>query len=102
MTIHDAAMTRFAQWWQRNRRSGYATAEALARRGMNDARMWRDVLSNLFWGLPLFWPLLPLLWLRVRLRDNAVKASFLTIGKVPHLQGQIDFWRSRRRLIEYK
>ena len=103
MTVHDAAMTRFAQWWQRNRRSGYATAEALARRGKRNPRMWREVLSNLFWALPIVWPLWPLLWLRVLHKGGAVKASFITIGKVPHLQGQVDFWRRRRsRLIEYK
>lgn len=102
MTVHDAAMTRFSQWWQRNRRSGYATAEALARRGRRNPRMWREVLSNLFWALPFAWPLWPILWLRVWRRSGAVKASFITLGKLPHLQGQIDFWRSRRRLIEYK
>lgn len=102
MTVHDAAMTRFAQWWQRNRRSGYATAEALARRGRRNPHMWREVLSNLVWALPVAWPFWPILWLRVWHKGGAVKASFITLGKLPHLQGQIDFWRSRRRLIEYK
>jgi hypothetical protein len=31
-----------------------------------------------------------------------LQASFITLGKLPHLQGQIDYWRRRRRLIEYK
>jgi glycosyltransferase involved in cell wall biosynthesis len=102
MTVHDAAMTRFGQWWQRNRRSGYATAEALWRRGMRNPRMWRNVLSNLFWALPLAWPLLPVLWLRVCWRRGALEASFITLGKLPHCQGQLDYWRNARRLIEYK
>lgn len=102
MTVHDAAMTRFAQWWQRNRRSGYATAEALSRRGMRDARMWREVVSNVAWAMPLLWPFWPLLWLRVWIRGGAMQASFITLGKLPHFQGQLDYWRSRRRLIEYK
>lgn len=102
MTVHDAAMTRFGQWWQRNRRSGYATAEALRRRGMRDPRMWRQVLSNLFWALPIGWPLLPLLWLRVWSRRGTLEASFITLGKLPHCQGQFDYWRHARRLIEYK
>jgi glycosyltransferase involved in cell wall biosynthesis len=102
MTVHDAAMTRFAQWWQRNRRSGYATAEALRRRGMRNPRMWRQVLSNLFWALPPAWPLLPVLWLRVCWRRGALEASFITLGKLPHCQGQFDYWRQARRLIEYK
>lgn len=102
MTVHDAAMTRFSQWWQRNRRSGYATAEALTLRGRRDARMWRDVLSNLFWAAPPAWPLWPLLWLQVAIRGGPLYATFITLGKLPHAQGQIDYWRSRRRLIEYK
>lgn len=102
MTLHDAAMTRFAQWWQRNRRSGYATAEALSRRGRRNPRLWRAVMSNVVWSLPVAWPLWPLLWLKVCLRGGPLLATFITLGKIPHLQGQVDFWRSRKRLIEYK
>lgn len=102
MTVHDAAMTRFRQWWQRNRRSGYATAEALVRRGGDNPRLWRGVVSNVAWSLPILWPLWPLLWARVCMRDGPLEASFITLGKLPHFQGQIDYWRSRRRLIEYK
>lgn len=102
MTVHDAAMSRFGQWWQRNRRSGYATAEAYARRGDHDRRLARQVVSNVVWALPIAWPLWPLLWLRVWWRRGALQASFVTLGKLPHLQGQVDYWRNRRRLIEYK
>lgn len=102
MTLHDAAMTRFSQWWQRNRRSGYATAEALALRGRAEPRLWRSVISNTVWSVPLLWPLWPALWLNICLRRGPVEASFLTLGKLPHLQGQVDYWRQRRRLIEYK
>jgi GT2 family glycosyltransferase len=100
MTVHDAAMTRFSQWWQRNRRSGYATAEALARRG--NAHLQRQVLSNAAWALPLFWPFWPLLWIRLLLSKGALEATYLTLGKLPHFQGQVDYWRSSRGLIEYK
>lgn len=100
MTLHDAAMTRFAQWWQRNRRSGYATAEALVRRA--DPTLWREVVSNTAWSLPLLWGLWPLLWLRICWRNGPLAASFMTLGKLPHMQGQIDYLRKRRRLIEYK
>lgn len=102
MTIHDAAMTRFGQWWQRCRRSGYATAEAFARRGSHDPRLGRDVISNILWALPILWPLWPVLWLRVYQRGGSLQASFITLGKLPHLQGQIDYWRHHRSLIEYK
>ncbi len=102
MTIHDAAITRIRQWWQRNRRSGYATAQAMAMRGEHERRLRRQVVSNLLWALPLAWPLWPLLWLQVVPRGGPLFATFITLGKLPHAQGQIDYWRSRRRLIEYK
>ena len=102
MTIHDAAMTRFGQWWQRCRRSGYATAEAFARRGSHDPVLGRQVASNIIWALPILWPLWPFLWLRVYIRGGSLQASFITLGKLPHLQGQIDYWRHHRTLIEYK
>ncbi len=102
MTLHDAAMTRFSQWWQRNRRSGYATAEALVRRGKGNLALWRQVASNCAWALPLLWVLWPILWVRICLRHGPLEASFLTLGKLPHMQGQIDYLRKRRRLIEYK
>lgn len=100
MTVHDAAMTRFDQWWQRNRRSGYATAEALFRRA--DPTLWRQVVSNTLWSLPVLWAFWPLLWARICWRSGPLEASFITLGKLPHMQGQIDYLRKRRRLIEYK
>lgn len=102
MTVHDAAMTRFSQWWQRNRRSGYATAEALVRRGTGNLVLWREVASNFAWALPLLWVLWPVLWAKICLHDGPLEASFITLGKLPHMQGQIDYLRKRRRLIEYK
>lgn len=102
MTVHDAAIFRFAQWWQRNRRSGYATAEAYAMRGHANAQLRRQVVSNVVWGLPITWIAWPLLWARVFSRTSLLEAVFITLGKVPHLQGQTDFWRKRKRLIEYK
>jgi glycosyltransferase involved in cell wall biosynthesis len=107
MTLHDADMTRLSQWWQRNVRSGYATAEAYHRRGRQDPELSRKVLSNIFWVLPLAWPLWPLLWLRVCRKTGSLYASHIVSGKLPHLVGQVKFWRNQRRgrageLIEYK
>ncbi|MFD1952569.1 glycosyltransferase [Sphingomonas arantia] len=102
MTRHDAAMTRFGQWWQRNRRSGYAHAQALTMRDGLDTRLLRIVASNIFWSTPVGWPLWPLLWLRLLVRRGALYATYTTIGKLPHLHGQIDYWSRQRRLIEYK
>ncbi|NJR77953.1 glycosyltransferase family 2 protein [Sphingomonas corticis] len=107
MTRHDAAMTRAAQWWQRNRRSGHARAQAWQRRGRDDPRLLRPVVSNLWWALPVAWPLWPWLWWRVFRRTDALFATHIVLGKLPHCAGQIGFWWSRARarttrLIEYK
>lgn len=102
MTIHDAGMTHIGQWWQRNRRSGYAIAEALALRGRGEPNGVRRVASNIFWASPFGWPLWPMLWLALKKRRGALYATYIVIGKIPHLQGQIDYWKRRRSLIEYK
>jgi GT2 family glycosyltransferase len=52
MAVHDAAMTRFGQWWQRQVRSGFAYAAGAARHGRSQERHWvRESRSNWFWGL---------------------------------------------------
>lgn len=107
MTLHDAAMSRATQWWQRSVRSGYATAEAYHRRGKSEPDLRRQVISNLAWSLPVAWPLWPILWLRVNRRKGALYASHIVLGKVPHLVGQARFWWQNWRgqvgtLIEYK
>lgn len=109
MTVHDAAMTRFSQWWARNQRSGYASAEAFFRQGgLQNSSGLRKLVSNAIWSLPPAWPFWPLLWWRVysRHRDCAY-ATFVVLGKLPHLQGQLRYFFDRAlgkkaRLIEYK
>jgi GT2 family glycosyltransferase len=57
MTLHDAAMTRLGQWAKRMMRSGYASAESLARNGgATPAVDRRCVRGALVWvvGFPLF------------------------------------------------
>lgn len=107
MTLHDVAMTTWWQWWQRNRRSGFAGAEAWHRRGGEDPRLIKHVVSNLLWGLPPFWLFWPVLWWRVYRRSGAIYATHIMLGKVPHCIGQIGFWWAslrahKTRLIEYK
>ena len=125
MTLHDAALTRFGQWWQRTRRGGHAFAEGAALHGAPPERHCVPELRRLIlWGvaLPLAtvlgavitpWALLLLLaWpaqmLRLRLRglpwDRAV---FLTLSKLPEAQGALTYlasriMRTRAGLIEYK
>jgi glycosyltransferase involved in cell wall biosynthesis len=51
MTRHDAAMTRFGQWWRRAVRAGHAFAEGAAMHGAPPERhKVRSVQSTLFWG----------------------------------------------------
>jgi len=125
MTLHDAALSRFSQWWKRNRRAGHAYAEGATLHGAPPERHGvRETRSSLIWGpgLPLFvllasfispWFLALLLaWpaqvLRLGIRDKDwVRAFFLTLGKLPEAQGVLDYWRgqlvgARTGLIEYK
>jgi glycosyltransferase involved in cell wall biosynthesis len=130
MTLHDAAMTRFGQWWRRSVRAGHAYAEV----GARHPAMWgRDARSIAAWGIALpaaavlgavptgGWSLAlllayPALWLRVRAgrraggapaRDAALYATSCVAGKLPMAAGAARFWWNRLRgrrggLIEYK
>ncbi|MBK0329341.1 glycosyltransferase [Rhodobacteraceae bacterium F11138] len=126
MTLHDAAMTRFGQWWQRSRRAGYTYAEGAAMYGATPERhKVRELASALAWGLGLPvllvlaavfttpWALLgalvyPLQILRLHRRGlPPTQAIFLLLGKFPETQGALTYaWRrltrKQRRLIEYK
>ena len=125
MTLHDAAMTRFSQWWRRNVRAGHVAAEGLAMHGSGPERYNVDRVSRaLLWGagVPLLaiagsalssWALAILVaWpaqvARLVLRGEPLeRAVFLTLGKLPEAQGvlgyRFDRLRGHRRgLIEYK
>jgi GT2 family glycosyltransferase len=108
MAVHDAAITRFEQWWIRNMRSGHAASQALSRAHLRDERHVREVISNVVWALPAAWPLWPVLWYRVYLRKrDPAYATFIVLGKLPHCAGQLKFWLEHLRgeegeLIEYK
>lgn len=131
MTLHDAAMTRFAQWWNRTKRAGYAFAHGAYLHGAPPVRHWvREVRSACIWGggipllalaLAFISPLAaiavlmiyPLQFARLALRgaDPAnggwKRAGFLILGKFPEFLGVMRFVRfrlarSQSRLIEYK
>lgn len=54
MTFHDAAMTRFGQWWQRAMRGGYAYAQGADIHGRLPERHWVwESRRALLWGLCL-------------------------------------------------
>jgi len=109
MTLHDAAMTRFGQWWKRNVRSGHAYAEGFAMHGAAPENFRRkEVISNYLWALPILWILWPLLWVKIyRSRPNRLYATFVTLSKLPQAIGQLTYvWNrlrgKRTKLIEYK
>lgn len=126
MTLHDAAMTRMSQWWQRARRAGHTYAEGAAIHGKSAERYKvTELRRTLIWaiGLPLAilflvifvspWALvLLILWpvqiMRMYARGAPlVQAIFTTIGKFPEAQGVLGYWYARlsgkrRNLIEYK
>lgn len=125
MTLHDADMHRFGQWWNRARRAGHTYAEGAAMYGRAPERhKLRESRSALVWGAlvpaaaltgALFtpWTLLlflayPVQILRQRLRGTPwIRAAFNTIGKFPEAAGVIGFhWKRalgrNARIIEYK
>jgi GT2 family glycosyltransferase len=131
MTLHDAAMLRFGQWWKRAMRGGHAYAEGAWLHGAPPERHFvAETRRALLWGaaLPLAslalallvhpaWMALllafPLQLLRLAWRERAggaagrERALFLLLARFPEAQGALTFWvnRLRRRragLIEYK
>lgn len=131
MTLHDADMTRFGQWWRRTVRSGHGFAEVggmhpehfLAER----RRVWlyggvapvQLLVGLIFW----LWPLVLAVgmlygfnWLRTlrglqragQPRTQAIHhAAYLTLSKIANMQGMLTYYLRRLRgadmqIIEYK
>ena len=123
MTLHDAAITHFSQWWKRNVRAGHACAEGAAMHGRTTGHCVRETRSNWFWGsilliltLILAWPtrgsslvlLVGYVVLACRIRRGALKrgmsradanlyACFTTIGKFAQAWGQLKYFLGRLR-----
>jgi GT2 family glycosyltransferase len=131
MGYHDAAMTRFSQWWKRAMRTGYAFALGAQLHGSKPDRffVWESARAVLWGiGLPLFivaatvtfpssgWVtilIFPIQFIRqcVRqtgtLRDRSRVAFFHLLGRFPESWGQIKFlgdrlFGRRQNIIEYK
>lgn len=131
MVLHDAALTRFGQWWTRARRGGHAFAEGAALHGAPPERHFvQETRRALLWGLGL--PVVSLLlavlispWamlllglypaqvVRLALRSPArdefrwTRATFLTLAKLPEALGVGTYiwrrlWQRPAELIEYK
>jgi hypothetical protein len=131
MVLHDAAMTRFGQWWRRAVRAGYAFAQGAYLHGAPPERLfvWESRRARL-WGvwLPLVclaagltwgpwgwtvWSIYPMQVLRQtfrntgRLRHRVLLALFQVLARFPEALGQMQFARDRllssqSQLIEYK
>jgi GT2 family glycosyltransferase len=131
MTIHDAAMTRFSQWWRRAVRCGYAFAQGAHLHGAAPERHFvRESRRAWLWGIwlpiaclvaglafgPWGWATLlifPLQALRLAmrnagtLRQRAQVAIFQVLARFPEVVGQMKFLRDRlfqrqTVIIEYK
>lgn len=117
MTIHDADMHRFNQYWQRTIRSGFGYAQVFhkTRASGGDILYQREVGSALFWtvgiGLvatlatlafgPMLLALAPVIWimqlLRLGRRQGSAKAAHMLVGKVAETIGIVRFISSQMR-----
>ena len=131
MTFHDAAITKFRQWWLRMVRSGHAFAQVSHLHGAPPEQFWvwesrrawvwgvlfplASVAAMLWFGWPAIVVLLiyPLQLLRRMarlpgsLRSRWTVAFFELLGRFPESLGQMKFLRDRLigsggRIIEYK
>ncbi len=126
MASHDAAMTRFGQWWKRNLRSGHAVAEVSRLHRHRKDNLWQHAYrSNFLWGLwlpvgalaaaPVTWGVsivagLSLFGVQYRriawgrqVQGDAPQVSrlyarYCLVGKFPQALGQLRYhWRRLRR-----
>jgi GT2 family glycosyltransferase len=131
MTLHDAAMYHFSQWWKRMMRGGYGFAQGVDLHGAPPEHHWvREYYRAWTWGLwiPLAilaltlafgpWALAitavyPLQIIRLGLRGSRppreawARASFMVLCKFPEMVGQVRckldrLQRTQSHLIEYK
>ncbi len=122
MTIHDAQMEKFSQWWKRAVRAGHAYAEGAWLHGAEPEHHWvKESQSIWFWGLlplvtfGLIWPshgwsllLLagyPVMTYKIyrytqtrdlKPVDSRIYTLFCMLGKFPNLLGQLKFHLNQR------
>lgn len=124
MTLHDAAMLKFGQWWKRSIRGGWAVAEGKAMHGAApESYMRKEDLSNWLWGfiiplmaialigltsrlsLLLLLGYLMLTWKIYRYRLSYgdlpshawLYAFFCVLSKPAYAFGQLRYWLTRWR-----
>ncbi|MCC0178512.1 glycosyltransferase [Waterburya agarophytonicola K14] len=118
MTLHDAQMLRFSQWWNRTMRAGHAYAEGAWLHGKSPEKHWvKESKSIWFWGVALPFSSISTIWLTqgwslilligypvliYRIYSNKkhnlasgealLYALFCAIGKFAQATGQIKFY----------
>jgi glycosyltransferase involved in cell wall biosynthesis len=124
MSVHDANMMRFGQWWRRSTRAGWAFVSGAFSAGRSRKRtLAREAIRPWFWcfGVPVatiasmlsfgWWGLLPLLAYPLAIGRAARGASgrggdlgtslvfgvFCLLGKPAELQGQFIWIRDKLR-----
>lgn len=123
MTLHDAAMTRWGQYWRRSVRGGWAVAEGAAMYGQTTGYMKKQSFSGWLWGLViplvilgLLWPTkglslllllgyLYLMWRVYQYRQGygdrpthaRLYAYYTVLSKLPQMVGQAQYWLKRWR-----
>ncbi|WP_424979903.1 glycosyltransferase [Leisingera sp. S232] len=124
MTLHDAQMLRFSQWWNRSRRAGHAFAEGAALHGAGPERHWvTETRRTLMWGavlpaailmagllspyLLLAMVIYPAQILRLSRKMGFERALYSLLGKFAEATGALEFywrrWRGTARgILEYK
>jgi GT2 family glycosyltransferase len=132
MTLHDAAISQFWQWWKRSQRAGHAFAEGAYLHGMSPERHWlKETVSIIFWGgvLPfvllilsfvnswflLGWIVYPLQILKITLKNTKLNSTrlssfyafFVILAKFPQMMGILTYGishisKNKQKIIEYK
>ncbi len=131
MTLHDARIMRFKQWWTRATRAGHAFAEGAWIHAAGHEKHWaKETLRAIIWGIgiPIFgfilglidprfflvFLLYPIQLIRLMIRGKKMSmrqrffhACFLLLGKFAEAAGILKFLFGRLRgkthgIIEYK
>jgi glycosyltransferase involved in cell wall biosynthesis len=124
MTLHDAALLRFGQWWTRMVRSGHAFAEGADLHGAGPERHWvAETRRALVWGVagpvlvvlagllhPAGWALVlvyPAQVVRLARRGGWAWGFLTVTGRFAEARGVVGYHLNklagrRRGLIEYK
>jgi glycosyltransferase involved in cell wall biosynthesis len=132
MTLHDANILHFRQWWRRSVRAGFAFALGSAMHGGSPSRHWMvETRRAIIWGLILpllicvslvfsLWPATCGIFVyflqyfrlyrrapRLQYLGPACWAWLLSVSKFAEAQGVVKYWLSRQlhqnqKIIEYK